>query len=384
MKIAIDAVGIRGHGGAAILCELLHWLPSVRPDWKWHVFLLARRFREFDLPDVVDSVTIEETEFGNSDIGRLQWVRSHLQKKLKMIQADVLLSFANIAPTHAVIPQVMFCHQANAFCSSELRRFPLFSRLRLLFMRLQILKGARACCSVIVQTEQMRKYMLACCPALKGKICVIPSGYRTPSSHPQLNQKVVEAIEQSSHPRLVYITHPGNSKNHLSLIRAMPDCLKKFPEATLLLSLERRREGFPQYAVFVDELVAEAERLGVADRVTLLGILNADEVDYTLRSSDLLVFPSLSESMGLGLVEAMATGCLIAAADLPYAHDVCGDAAVYFDPHRPDNIAEMVIRVCSDAALRARLNAVGKERKERFSYREIANDFAEVFEKAVG
>jgi hypothetical protein len=61
MLVAIDAVGIRGHGGASVLTELLHWLPIVRPAWKWQVFLFDRDLREFDDPAVEGNVSFEHT-----------------------------------------------------------------------------------------------------------------------------------------------------------------------------------------------------------------------------------------------------------------------------------------------------------------------------------
>ncbi|MGO8823332.1 MAG: hypothetical protein ACLQO6_19190, partial [Desulfomonilaceae bacterium] len=70
MLVAIDAVGIRGHGAAAVLCELLQWLPKVRPEWRWHVFMFERPLREFDDPIVVNSVTIEQTHHGDGGLGR--------------------------------------------------------------------------------------------------------------------------------------------------------------------------------------------------------------------------------------------------------------------------------------------------------------------------
>lgn len=128
MKIAIDAVGIRGHGGAAVLCELMLWLPIVRPEWEWHVFIFNRNLREFDDPAVSDKVTFKHTDSGNKGISRLLWVNYILPKRLEEIKADVLFSFANMAPSRPRIPQVVYCHQAYAFFSDALSKQPFFSK----------------------------------------------------------------------------------------------------------------------------------------------------------------------------------------------------------------------------------------------------------------
>ena len=132
----------------------------------------------------------------------------------------------------------------------------------------------------------------------------------------------------------------------------------------------------------MDKIHIQAESLDVSRRLTWLGILNPDEVDYALRASDLTVFPSLAESFGLGLAESMAVGCPVAVADRPYALDVCGEVAVYFDPNDPASIARTVIAVCHDDATMVRLRSMGNERKEQFAYEQIAENITKVFEAA--
>jgi glycosyltransferase involved in cell wall biosynthesis len=61
-----------------------------------------------------------------------------------------------------------------------------------------------------------------------------------------------------------------------------------------------------------------------------MGAPGKSEVMKELQISDMLVFPSLCESFGLPLVEAISVNKPIVAADLPYAHEVAKDCAVYF------------------------------------------------------
>ncbi len=382
MKVAIDAVGIRGHGGAAVLCELLHWLPIMRPGWDWHVFLFERSLREFDDPAVSEKVTLEHVALGDNGRQRLEWVNQHLPARVRNLNADTLFSFANIAPVEVNSPKIVFCHQSNAFFGEGIPLSTLFKRARLWFMRRQILRGARASRALIVQTDTMRERIEQVEPNLKGRIYVIPSGYRTPPEKPAVREEVRQAIESASHPRLIYVSHPSEHKNHLALVKALPLIVRQKPTARLLFTLDQSRLVNGRYNGFVHQIQAEAEHQGVAEHVVWLGQLTPDEVDFALRSSDMMVFPSLAESFGLGLVEAMAAGCPIAAADLPYAHDVCGDAAIYFDPKDPNAIAQAVITVCESKTEATHLRSLGLERKKRFSYETIAEEIARVLERA--
>ncbi|MBN1426223.1 glycosyltransferase family 4 protein [Candidatus Fermentibacteria bacterium] len=78
------------------------------------------------------------------------------------------------------------------------------------------------------------------------------------------------------------------------------------------------------------------------------------------RGATMLLIPSLVEGFGLPAFEAMACGCpVITATDTPMA-DMAGDAALVVDPHSPDMLAEAIVGLRADPALRRRLIAEGR------------------------
>jgi len=354
----------------------LRWLPEVRPDWHWHVFLLDRDLREFDDPPVSTRVTLERVRNGHMPWQRPWWANCRLPERVSAVGADILFSLTNIAPSRPVRPQVVYCHQRKAFPGAGVPVWLLAQRLRLLVMRKLIVRGALASEAVIVQTNAMREQIETSEPRLRGRVRVIPSGYRTLSRDPVLRRSVRDALARCSRPRLIYVTHPGVHKNHLALVRALPTIVKHEPSASLLLTLDPEH-AHAAYRRQLRMIEGETRRLGVAGHVVWLGVLSPDEVHFALRESDLLVFPSLAESFGLGLVEAMAAACPIAASDLPYAHDVAGDAAVYFKPRCPDSIAGCVVEALRGSN-RASLATASALRSQRYAYPEIAERVARV------
>ena len=85
-----------------------------------------------------------------------------------------------------------------------------------------------------------------------------------------------------------------------------------------------------------------------------------------------LVFPSLYEGFGLPPLEAMACGCPVAVADSAAMPEVCGPAALYFDPSSTDAIAGAIQRLLDDAALRDRLRQAGTARAAGFQWADSA------------
>ncbi len=118
-----------------------------------------------------------------------------------------------------------------------------------------------------------------------------------------------------------------------------------------------RREGLITADTRVQALAAE-----LGDRVTFTGFVDDAALKSWVANADLLVQPSFYEGFGLPPLEAMAAGCPVAVSDIPVLREVCGDAAAYFDPLKPEDIASQVVNVLQDKEFRSRLRRQGKIR----------------------
>jgi glycosyltransferase involved in cell wall biosynthesis len=84
--------------------------------------------------------------------------------------------------------------------------------------------------------------------------------------------------------------------------------------------------------------------------------------------AEAVVQPSLYEGFGLPPLEAMAAGCPTVVSRTASLPEVCGDAALYFDPLDSGSIAEAVLRLLSQPELRATLRCRGLERARHFTW----------------
>ena len=115
--------------------------------------------------------------------------------------------------------------------------------------------------------------------------------------------------------------------------------------------------------------------LDYLDRGTLAGVL---------RRAEALVFPSLLEGFGLPVVEAMACGVPVIVSATSSLPEVAGDAGLYVDPARPEEIAAAVLRLAGDPDLAACLSAAGRARAARFRWEDAAAATASVLRRAAG
>ena len=238
MRIAIDAVGIRMGGGATLLLEFLRWLPTVRPNWKWVVYVLPPQARQFEDPPKAPGMRIEHVRLGDSSAGRLLWLCRELPKRLKAEGVDTLFSLSNIATPRPAVRQVVYIHQPLAFPPKGASTLGFLATARMRLLRGLIIRGALESESVIVQTQGMRSRLEDRVPLLSGRISVIPGGVSEIQADDTIRAEKREMIDSATRPLLLYVAHPAKHKNHGTLLRAMPTLIRRFPSATLLLTLD--------------------------------------------------------------------------------------------------------------------------------------------------
>jgi glycosyltransferase involved in cell wall biosynthesis len=140
----------------------------------------------------------------------------------------------------------------------------------------------------------------------------------------------------------------------------------------------------PGYAsTYEDDLAAEAERAGAADRVRFTGWVSDADLEGLYAAATCVAFPSLAEGFGLPVLEAMRRGVPVACADATALPEVAGDAALLFDPLSVAQIAGAVRRLLSDAALRGDLAARGREQAARFTWDRTARGTLDAYERVL-
>ena len=135
---------------------------------------------------------------------------------------------------------------------------------------------------------------------------------------------------------------------------------------------------------FRRRLEAEAEELGVRDRVTFAGYRPADEV---LPALDVLVLPSWTEGMPITVLEAMAHGKPVVATPVGGTAEVVvdGETGLLVPPRNPERLAEAIGRILADPALARRFGEAGRARvRAHFSADAMARRVLAIYDDVVG
>lgn len=163
-----------------------------------------------------------------------------------------------------------------------------------------------------------------------------------------------------------FVLYPARSwphKNHARLVKAMTLLRRERPSLRLVLT-----------GGGLDALK------GLPDWVERRGLIPADQLRSLYQRAAVMVFPSLYEGFGLPPLEAMASGCPVAASALGAIPEVCGDAAVLFDPRDPGAIAKGILQAIERGPV---LSRTGGDQVAKFTWEHCRDLHVEAYREVI-
>ena len=145
----------------------------------------------------------------------------------------------------------------------------------------------------------------------------------------------IPEIEKSECERTdyIFVGDDSGSKGHRELIAAWNILHKRGVDRTLHLTVSPQSPLYAELANLPED----------APRIVNHGFIPLKDVFALYARCRATVYPSRNESFGLGLIEAMESGCDVIASDLPFVHTICKPSEV-FNRESPESIADAVLR----------------------------------------
>jgi len=120
--------------------------------------------------------------------------------------------------------------------------------------------------------------------------------------------------------------------------------------------------------------------MGLQNDVYFIGYVPLELMPSLYREAFALVFPSLYEGFGIPLLEAMACGCPVITSNTSSMPEVCGDAAMYFNPNDEVSIKLSLQALINDEQLRRGFIEKGIIQAESFSWKKMAQSFNDIID----
>lgn len=217
----------------------------------------------------------------------------------------------------------------------------------------------------VVETKSAQKVLSTMLPKNK-KVYFVSNTYSSIYDTPSLWETIKMPLKNKNEFWFTYICANYPHKN-ISILPEVVSHLKKLDQKhqyKIILSINENQ---------VD--LSEEQK----NNFIFLGKLNVNQCPPVYEAADALLMPSLIETFSASYLEAMKMQCPILTSDLDFAHDICKDAAIYFDPLNPKEIAAKILQLVSDNILREELINKGSERLLNFpTAKERAEQYLEI------
>jgi glycosyltransferase involved in cell wall biosynthesis len=370
LHLFINAASASAGGGLTYVRNVLPRL-AVRADTR--VTVVVGSTLQAEIPHSAN-VTVLKAEGTGGVARRLWYEQSSLPGIVRRAGADVLLSTGNFALYRSPVPQILLSRNAlylSKHFQRDLRergdyRLWLDTELKSLLARWSV--GVADCTVAPSATfaEELGQWT-------GREVIFIHHGFnheafvRDQSSLSVSVQKNLGATAGSL--RLLFVSHYNYYRNFETLLRAIAVLKKKLHPRSVRLLLTCKlnsKENPGDYRA--DSAARLVEQLGIRDEIVELGSIPYASLHHLYRACDLYVTPAYAETFAHPLVEAMASGLPVIASDLEVHKEICGEAALYFPPFSPEDLARQIVTASQSPERAKTMSERGVQRSRAFSW----------------
>jgi glycosyltransferase involved in cell wall biosynthesis len=283
----------------------------------------------------------------------------HLYSPIRLPSAKIDVFSTLMAPIVKPAPSlVVHFKTMHAYTAPESLR--LSARL---YRRLNYPRTAKVADAVIINSESLRREVRQYLDVDPAKLHLIPEAVDhalfRPGDRDEAHQRV-GARYGIIRPFVLFVSSLWRYKNCAGMLRAFAVAKPRLTDRQLAVV------GPGRDVEYVAELHALADELGIAEDVVWVGGVPLEETVDFYRSADVFVYPSLNETFGLPILEAMACACPVVTASISAMPETAGGAALLADPTDPESLADAIVKACG--AEEEWLRAAGPERAGEFTW----------------
>jgi glycosyltransferase involved in cell wall biosynthesis len=248
-----------------------------------------------------------------------------------------------------------------------------------LYARPMLHLAARKACHIVTISEFSKTQIIEHLGVSPEKITAIHCGvngqFRCPDP-----ADAAQAVGHRLGIQRPYLLYVGNLKPH----KNVPTLLRAF-------SMLRSRISLPHRLVILGDdrngskaVLEECERLKIIDATTFIPRVPGRILPKLYAAADLLIMPSRVEGFGLPVLESMASGTPVICSRAASLPEVGGDAALYFDPRDPGELADLMDAVLHSPETQKQMRQRGLARARQLTWRQSVHGHLKVYEQLLG
>jgi glycosyltransferase involved in cell wall biosynthesis len=364
MNISLDARKILDFGIGTYVRNLLEWYSRIPNGHRWFPIFDPDEAGLFRYPDSFTPCSSRAGKYS---------VAEHLEipRIVRRVRAELFHCTHYVSPVFGNTPMVVNVHDLIHLI------FPQYlpSGAARLYSRLMFEHSVRRARVIIAISEWTKKDLMRLLgvPEKKIRVTYLAADERFKRRPEKEWRPVLKSAFGICDPYILFV---GNMKPHKNV-------------ANLIRAFRLVPEGQCRHLVLVGSgwqkdpgLKGLAGQFGLGGRIMVKENVPIDRLNALYNGAEMLVHPSAYEGFGLPPVEAMSAGIPVAAARASCLPEICGDAAVYFQPSDHEEMAEVIRQLLKNTDLRRSCIQKGFARAGRFSWRKTAEETLKIYGEA--
>lgn len=249
------------------------------------------------------------------------------------------------------------------------------SRTRREALRYFVTRSAMSADHIITVSEFSKRQIVELIGVAPKKVTVTYNAVKerptTPTDLSELTQRY--GVTQ---PYILGLSSPSPHKNIAGLVKAFGLLKRKgYGDLRLVLAGHRSVDGGE-----LERVIHDSE---LRDDIIFTGYVPDGILAGLYKYAEVFAFPSTYEGFGIPILEAFSYGTPVVCSKVAAIPEVAGDAACYFNPLDPEDMASAISSVLADDALRERLASKGKSRVQLFSWEKTAEQTLAVYHQVL-
>lgn len=376
MKIGIEGQRLyrkRKHGMDMVALELIKELQKLDRKNEYVVFIK---------PDEDNKIFEKTDNFKFVELGGgpyPAWEQFALPKAARKEGCDILHCTSNTAPLNPGMPLVVTLHDIIYLESISLfkKGGTWYQKFGNMYRRYVVPRVVKKSDKIITVSEFEKKRIKEFFgfPADDGRLVAIYNGV---SEHFRKidDQKELQRVKKLYHLPDRFLFFLGNTdpkKNTEGVLKAFSDYLKKTGDDMYLVMLDYEHNA-------LEELLTKIGDKKLINRIILTGYVINTDLPAIYNLCNVFLYPSLRESFGIPMLEAMRCGAPVITSNTSSMPEVSGSAAYIVNPFKPEEITAGIEKILSDDAYRKDIIEKGFSQSAKFSWKNMAIQVLELYE----